>query len=139
MKGDTKSTAATETSRLSNMRVTGFKVEGGGFGGIIDTYFTFSGENGEYRSEASVVLLSELPRIIDFYKSVCPDDQRYDVAIAISDICKRLEIDCPINVTDAEAHRVGRTGRSTLLWLFVLFVLFVLCFFCFFCFWAFSV
>ena len=110
-----KKTAATETADRSNDNklVTGFKVEGaGGIGGKIDRYFTFSADKIGTRFEVADVDSSELKLIVEFYESTCPDDQIYDVAIAIRDICKRLEIECPIDLKAAEAHKADDNVRA---------------------------
>lgn len=127
-KSDSNSTAATETAGLSNDKklVTAFKVEGaGGIGGKIDRYVVFSDEQSQSTFTLAVddVISEEIGLIVDFYKSsMCLPYQRYDVAIAISDICERLKIHCPIDMREAESQKVddsvrvrrGRQGASAL-------------------------
>ena len=106
----------TETAGLSNDKklVTAFKVEGaGGIGGKVDRYFTFSDEKSQSTLAVEDVIFSEIGLIVDFYQSNrCLPYQRYDVAIAISDICERLKIVCPIDMKEAEVHKVvDESGR----------------------------
>ena len=116
-KTDSNSTAATETAGLSNDKklVTAFKVEGaGGIGGTIDRYVVISDEKSQSTFKLSVedVISEEIGLIVGFYQSNrCLPYQRYDVAIAISDICERLKIHCPIEMQEAEVHKVDDSVR----------------------------